>query len=581
MRMRRGIAGVRKAATAAAVAGVVALGFAPTARAAEAHGMPHLAKRHGATQFVVNGKPFLVRGGELENSSASSLKFMDKVVWPKVTAMHFNTVIAPVYWDLIEPREGHFDFSTVDGLIDGARAHHVKLVLLWFGTWKNSMSCYAPGWVKENQTRFPRAESSDGRKLEILSAVSRNNLDADKAAFVALMRHLKKVDGTEHTVILVQVENEVGMILSQGGPQPRDYSPAANRAYRAPVPAALTDYLKAHKATLAPWLKNAWESHGAKTGASWTATFGAGSGTGMLFTAWTEARYTGAVAAAGKRVYPLPMYVNAALLGPGNPPGTFPNGAPLPELFDVWRAADQATGGAINFFSPDVYFPDFKHWADAYAQPGNPLFVPESERTTAANLSANALYAYGKLNGMGYSVYAPEFLPARQRKVLGEAYSVIRQITPLILKKQGTGQMVAVRTPVSMSGKNDVKPQTFELGGYKFTAQFTRQSYKANMPGGGKPLPGAHGALVMEMGPNTFLVAGTGMYLRFAGAGKPRAQAGHAPQAGIDSIWAGKFVRGKWTPGRELNGDDDNQGRWLQLPAKKFVIRMVKLYHYQ
>ena len=81
----------------------------------------------------------------------------------------------------------------------------------------------------------------------------------------------------------------------------------------------------------------------------------------------------------------------------------------------------------------------------------------------------------------------------------------------------------------------------------------------------------SHGALVMEVGPNTFLVAGTGMYLRFACADK----------AGIVSIWAGKFVDGKWTPRRGLNGDDDNQGRWLQLPSNEFVIRMVKLYHYQ
>lgn len=563
----------RTAIVAMAATAMLALGFTPLARAAQVNeaGMPHLENRHGATQFVVNGKPFLVRGGELENSSASSLQFMNQQVWPKVMAMHFNTVIAPVYWDLIEPQEGRFDFTTVDGLIDGARAHHVKLVLLWFGTWKNSMSCYAPDWVKENQTRFPRAESSDGQKLEILSAVSKNNLDADKTAFVALMRHLKQMDGTEHTVILVQVENEVGMILSAGGPQPRDYSPAANAAFNGPVPAALTDYLKQHEATLAPWLKKAWESHGEKNGASWTATFGAGPGTGDLFTTWTEAHYTGEVAAAGKQIYPLPMYVNAALLGPGNPVGTFPNGAPLPQLFDVWRAA----APAIDFFSPDIYFPNFKHWADAYAQPGNPLFVPESGRASAANLGANALYAFGRLNAMGYSVYAPEFLPAKEQAVLGDAYDVIRQLTPLILAKQGTGEMVGIRTSIGPDGQDDVAPQTFDLGGYKFTAQFTQQSYKANGPSREKPLPGAHGALVMQMGPDEFLVAGTGMYLRFAGAGKAGAQ------AGIDSIWAGKFVNGKWTPGRELNGDDDNQGRWLQLPSNQFVIRMVKLYHYQ
>ncbi|MGH9533468.1 MAG: DUF5597 domain-containing protein [Terriglobales bacterium] len=568
-------AGLRKAAMAVAVA-MMGLGLSPMARAASGSGMPHLAKRHGATQFVVDGEPFLVRGGELENSSASSLKFMDAEVWPKAVAMHFNTVLAPVYWDLVEPREGVFDFSTVDGLIAGARARHMKLVLLWFGSWKNSMSCYVPGWVKVNQARFPRAESSDGQQLEILSAVSRNNLDADATAFAALMRHLKTVDGTEHTVILVQVENEVGMILTPGGDQPRDYSPEADAAFRGPVPAALTDYLKRHVAALAPWLRRAWEAHGAKAGASWAATFGPGPGADDLFTAWTEARYTGQVAAAGKRAYGLPMYVNAALLGPGNPVGSFPNGAPLPELFDVWRAA----APAIDFFSPDVYFPNFKRWADAYAQPGNPLFVPESGRSSAANLGANALYAYGQLNAMGYSVYAPEFLPPDQEKTLGDAYAVIRQITPLILEKQGTGAMTGIRTPMGADGKDDVSPQTFELAGYNFTAHFTVQAYRPGM-GPGRPLPGAHGALVMEMAPSEFLVAGTGMYLTFAGAGRPDARTGMAPQAGIEWIQEGTFVDGKWTPGRELNGDDDNQGRWLQLPANQFVIRMVKLYHYQ
>lgn len=547
----------------------LAIAAAPLLRAQTTAAMPHLARRHGVTQMIVNGEPFLMRGGELENSTASSLTFMRKI-WPKLAAMHFNTVIAPVYWQLIEPQEHHFDFSTVDGLIEGARAHHMKLVLLWFGTWKNSMSCYVPGWVKANPQRFPRAESSDGRKLEILTAESANNLDADKAAFVALMRHLKQFDGTEHTVILVQVENEVGMILSAGGPQARDYSPEANAAYDAPVPAALTQYLSQHRATLVPWVRKAWESHGAKTRANWPQTFGPGPGTGVLFTAWTEARYTGEVAAAGKAVYPLPMYVNAALLGPGNPPGTFPNGAPLPQLFDIWRAA----APAINFFSPDVYFPNFVHWADAYTQPGNPLFVPESGRTTAANLGANALYAYGRLNAMGYSVYAPEFLPPHQQKVLGDAYEMVKQLTPLILAKQGTGQMVGVRTPMSMNGKDDLTSQSFTLGGYRFTANFGSQVFRPR--GAPKPpvIPHAHGALIMQMGPNSFLAAGTGMDLTFAGAGK------HGAQASIDEIWEGAYVKGKWTPGRELNGDDDNQGRYLRLPDDQFTIRHLSLYQY-
>lgn len=125
----------------------------PFTQIAPAQPIPHLVHQHGASQIVVDGRPFLVRGGELENSSASSVAYLD-TIWPKVVAMHFNTVLAPVYWRLIEPREGSFDFSTVDGLIKGARAHNVKVVLLWFGSWKNSMSCYVPDWIKEDSTVF-------------------------------------------------------------------------------------------------------------------------------------------------------------------------------------------------------------------------------------------------------------------------------------------------------------------------------------------------------------------------------------------------------------------------------------------
>jgi beta-galactosidase GanA len=533
--------------------------------AAPAQSLPHLDHQHGASQIIVDGKPFLVRGGELENSSASSQDFLD-TVWPKVVAMRFNTVLAPVYWRLIEPREGSFDFSTADGLIKGAREHNVKVVLLWFGSWKNSMSCYAPDWIKEDTQRFPRAQSADGSGLEILSALSRNNLTADADAFAALMKHLRETDAEDRTVIMVQVENEIGMV-----PEARDYSAAANKAFLYAVPVELTDYLAKHRDALQPRLRKAWEAHGSKAGANWPETFGFGLATDELFTAWTEGRYTEEVAARGKAVYPLPMFVNAALMRPGKLPGQYPSGGPLPHLFDIWRAA----APSIDLLSPDLYFPNFAEWAIQYARPDNPLFIPETGRVNAAEMSANALYTYGQLNAMGFSPYAPEFLKPEEQRTLGDTYAIIDQLTPIILKNQGTGHMVGIRVPVSFDGSVDLTPQQFTLGNYTFSVQFKEPaplSIGANIE---PEIPATHGGLMIQMERDEFLVAGTGLMMTFATHGETDSL------AGIDSIWEGSFVNGVWKPGRELNGDEDNQGRYLRMPAGKFEILRVHLYHYR
>jgi beta-galactosidase GanA len=164
---------------------------------------PQLVKTNGVTQLYVQGKPFLVLGGELGNSSTSNIDYM-RPIWPKLKSMHLNTVLAPVYWELMEPGEGKFDFVLVDSMITQARASNLKLVLLWFGAWKNSMSCYAPEWVKTNQQKFERAKDSKGNGLEILSAFNKENLNADIRAFTALMNHIKQVDAELNTVIMIQ-----------------------------------------------------------------------------------------------------------------------------------------------------------------------------------------------------------------------------------------------------------------------------------------------------------------------------------------------------------------------------------------
>jgi beta-galactosidase GanA len=277
--------------------------------------IPHLQKQGTATQLIVDDEPFLILGGETGNSSTSNLDYM-KPHWPRLVKLHLNTVLAPVYWDLIEPQEGKFDFTLVDDLIRDAGSHNLRLVLLWFASFKNSMSCYAPAWVKTNQQRFERAQNKEGRGMEILTLFSEENLQADARAFTELMRHIRQVDGTKHTVIMVQVENEMGMI-----PHARDYCDAANELFNKPAPKELMDYLIQHKETLMPEFRKVWEDAGSKTSGTWQEVFGEGLGTDEIFMAWHYAQYTNRIIEAGKAEYPLPMFVNAALIRPNCKPG--------------------------------------------------------------------------------------------------------------------------------------------------------------------------------------------------------------------------------------------------------------------
>jgi beta-galactosidase GanA len=160
-------------------------------------GVPHLDAQGSAVHLIVHDAPMLIPGGELGNSSASSARYMEPH-WPLLKRMHLNTVLAPVSWELIEPVEGAFNWDSVDALITSARANDLKLVLLWFGAWKNSMSTYAPAWVKRDQGRFPRALLPNGQALDILSAFSTRTRDADAPAFAALLRHIRHVDAEQY-----------------------------------------------------------------------------------------------------------------------------------------------------------------------------------------------------------------------------------------------------------------------------------------------------------------------------------------------------------------------------------------------
>lgn len=514
--------------------------------------IPHLRRQGEATQLIVDGKPFLIIGGELGNSTASSSDGVGmRTMWQQLAKSNLDTVLAPVYWDLIEPQEGRFDFTLVDNLVRDARRHNMRLILLWFGSWKNSMSCYVPYWVKKDYERFPRARDKTGRGLEMLTAFSEENLMADANAFASLMRHIRRVDGGRRTVIMVQVENEPGMI-----PDARDHCLAANEQFEDPVPKELMDYLQGHKETLIPEFNEVWKAGGFKISGTWEEVFGNGVGTEEIFMAWHYAKYIGRVAKAGKAEYALPMFVNAALIRPNYKPGQYPSAGPLPHLMDVWHAG----APEIDLLAPDIYFPNFVEWVEKYHQSGNPLFIPETGR--GAENPVNAFYAFGRYDAMGFSPFAVEGI-ARPDSELAQAYGVLRQLSPIILEKQGTGAMMGVVTDFNNPN------QQVCLGEYKLNVKMDA--------GWGKQIEQGMtaGCIIISTGSDDYVIAGKGLVITF----EPNTP--EDPIAGIGSIEQGEFVNGRWKTQLWLNGDQSHQGRHLRLPMERYEIQRVKLYRYR
>jgi hypothetical protein len=540
-----------------------------------------LRKQGNAMQLVVDGQPMVILGGELSNSAATCVADIDSVI-PHMARLGLNTVLVPAQWDLTEPVEGQFDFTLIDRTIQRARENSLKVVFLWFGAWKNSMSCYAPLWFKRDTKRFPRAMTRSGKPLEIASAFSENVFQADHRAFQRLMEHIAEVDGLQHTVIMMQIENEIGMLEDA-----RDHSLEADRLFRGAVPKQLTDYLKKHKNELHPSMRDRFTG---KTG-SWTEVFGDGLYTDEIFMAYYYALYVERLAQTARRVCNMPLYVNAAMNSRGRQPGEYPSAGPLAHLKDVWHCG----APSIDILAPDIYDTGFKGWAAQYALPDNPLFIPESR--CCVNSGVRALYAVGEHGALGFRPFAIYQASDSETQPITASYGLLRQLMPLIVRHQGQGTMRGVlfdeqdRETVISDGDLTLTCR------HNFTLPWDpRATDGSTWPEGG--------ALILRLAEDDYIIAGSGVVVVFQTTSEKRqteqkalgedgfAEAGqdHAAQAAIrftgQRIGIG-YVNEVTVDGkgnlqylRRENGDQDHQGRHARISVGDYKILHVKLYKY-
>jgi beta-galactosidase GanA len=529
-------------ALAALLGSSAVIAQAPAAPVRTTSPMPRFVEKDGRWAFMVDGAPYLMLGVQINNSSAWPGVLPQ--VWPAVERLHANTVEAPVYWEQMEALQGKFDFSVVDTLLAGAREHKVHLVLLWFGTWKNGSGHYEPEWVKRDEGKYPRVVGPKGELRDTMSPFAQATMDADMAAFRALMRHLKTADA-RHTVILVQVENEINAYGSQ-----RDYSAEATRLFEGQVPADFAAAMKVKPGT-------------------WTEAFGAEAEN--TFQTWSIARYVEQVTKAGKAEDGLPVYLNHSLDDPMRAarPGRLTWDAMTSHVLDIWKAA----APSIDAIAPDIYisaYAPYEKVLDAYGRKDNAMFVPET-----GNATPFARYFYSALGhgAVGWSPFgldltgyanAPLGAPVVDEKLIdlfAHDYAIVAPMDREIAQWNFEGKVKGVAEDTA------VHSQKMQFGGWTATAAYGLRVFgrAVNPPGNAEPVGRA---LVVQLGPDEFLVTGDSVRVDF----EPANAAKHREFVRVEE---GTYVDGKWKFLRIWNGDQTDYGLNFTMQPQLLRVRLM------
>ncbi len=520
---------------------MLSLLIVPGGVAAQQARIPRIVTHDGRHALLVDDQPFLIMSAQAHNSSAWPA--MLPKVWPAMDFLGVNTVELPVYWEQMEPTPGLFDFSVVDSLLEQAREHKMRLVLLWFGTWKNGSAHYRPSWVKQHPDIYPNVVDRQGKPIDSPSPYSHAALTADIHAFSAFMQHLKDVD-TQRTAIMVQVENEPGTWGSI-----RDFSPAAQKAFQAPVPVTLLRRMGRTGAT----------------GRNWTAAFGADAD--EYFHAWSVASYIEQVAAAGKAIYPLPLYVNVALKDPfqTGPTPAYEFGGATYNVISLWKS----TAPSVDVLAPDIYQPETKRYLavmDQYRRPDNPLFVPETISSPEYVRFFDAALARGAI---GFAPFGIDYsIPSADRP--GESHLQQTDLEQLALTYRTIGPMMREVAQWSYQGKisaaiegESTTPTTLELGDWSAVVRFG-VAPRGEGTGNARPVGRM---LVAQLSTSEFIVTGNYASIRFQPAGKNTGRAWE-----FLNVEEGQYQAGMFKPTRTWNGDETDWG--LNFSSASQVLRV-------
>lgn len=511
--------------------------------------VPYLQKEKNCTRLMVQGKPYILLAGEVHNSNSSSVAYMEDV-WDKAQALGMNTLLLPVSWELVEPQEDVFDFGLVDGLIEQARARGGKLVFLWFGAWKNAQCFYAPEWVKTDLNRFRRAEVEKGKNLmhrmdmygmpyTTLSYLCEETKKADAKAFGALMAHIRTMDEQENTVLMVQVENETGLLGAA-----REHSDEADAQFDAPVPEAFANYMRANTGAMVADVRQAVENGAA--GGSWPQVFG--DVAEEMFSAYHIASYVNTVAEAGKQAYPLPMLANC-WLDKGEKPGKYPSGGPVSRMLEVWGFC----APAIDLYGPDIYVPDFCGVCDEYTRRGGALMIPEA--ATHSYAGPRAVYVVGHHHALGYAPFGFEDMGEPFTAVQGYLFGMdvtdpalktpqdvteyawynrtLAEMMPLLAGKYGTNDLQAV-----ICERKEVDTMLFGSIGIKVLMDHPMIARKDGV------------CLGLKIAEGEFYLLANACGLAAFSTDPDR------PNVDILALEEGCFENGEWHRARRLNGDE-------------------------